>query len=273
MTDIGKLQRFDAEMRKRFGVRWAVPAPVPPEDRGEKLPEVQPEKRDQLIREAVTRPPLEKKAGTERKETPYDGLSSAQMVAVTQAQEKVRDYKRTHGIKGAGEYHEPEKTKPNRRENEFMLNLMILRNALVAFGPVVRERARRAGRTTWRDIRLMTRLCCKVQDQMLATMPASKDDYYRAYAEHGHYELQMNGPVRNRRVVLISDKYLAAICEAAMENDCCMCMREGNEIGSCLLRQALLEVAPPTEVLDGRWTRCEYREAAGQLIREEEVTV
>lgn len=234
MTDIGKLQRFDAEMRKRFGVRWAVPAPVPPEDRGEKLPEVQPEKRGQLMREALAGDPEPKAAEAPAK---------------------------------------PVRTKPNRRENEFMLNMMILRNALVAFGPVVRERARRAGKTTWRDIRLMTRLCCKVQDQMLATMPASKDDYYRAYAEHGHYELQMNGPVRNRRVVLISDKYLGAVCEAAMENDCCMCMREGNEIGSCLLRQALLEVAPPTEVLDGRWTRCEYREAAGQLIREEEVTV
>lgn len=234
MTDIGKLQRFDAEMRKRFGVRWAVPAPVPPEDRGEKPPEVRPEKRGQLIRETL--------AGAPR----------------TQAAEAPA---------------RPARTKPNRRENEFMLNLMILRNALVASGPVVRERARRAGKTTWRDIRLMTRLCCKIQDQMLATMPASKDDYYRAYAEHGHYELQMNGPVRNRRVVLISDKYLGAVCEAAMENDCCMCMREGNEIGSCLLRQALLEVAPPTEVLDGRWTRCEYREAAGQLIREEEVNV
>ena len=234
MTDIGRLQRFDAEMRKRFGVRWAVPAPVPPEDRGEQLPEVRPEKRGQLIREALAGDPEPKAAEAQAK---------------------------------------PARTKPNRRENEFMLNLMILRNALVAFGPVVRDRARRAGKTTWRDIRLMTRLCCKVQDQMLETMPASKDDYYRAYAEHGHYELQMNGPVRNKRVVLISDKYLGALCETAMENECLTCFLEGNEIGGCLLRQALLEVAPPTEVLDGRWTKCEYREAARQLIREEEVNV
>lgn len=266
MTDIGKLQRFDAEMRKRFGVRWAVPAPVPPEDRGEQPPEVQPEKRDQLIRET-----LNDMAGGNG--NPYYGLSSAQMVTVAQAQKEDRAFKLTHGVKRGTGYYEPGKMKPNRRENEFMLNLMILRNALVAFGPAIRERARRAGKTTWRDIRLMTRLCCKVQDEMLATMPASKDDYYKAYAKHGHYELQMDGPVRNRRVVLISDKYLGAVCEAAMENDCCMCMREGSEIGSCLLRQALLEVAPPTEVLDGRWTRCEYREAAGQLIREEEVQV
>ena len=58
--NLERLKRFDEEMRKRFGARWAPPAPVAPEDRGD------------------------------REET---------------------------------------RTKPNRLENEFMLNLMILRNA------------------------------------------------------------------------------------------------------------------------------------------------
>lgn len=237
MTDLEKLKRFDEEMRKRFGAQWAVPAPVPPEDRGEALPEIRPERRGQLIRETV------------------QGIR--------------RDPAKDSGTQKAG----PVRTKPNRRENEFMMNFMILRNALVAMGPDIRERARRAGKTTWRDIRLMTRLCCKVQGELLETMPAQKDDYYRTYSEHGHYELMLNGPIQNKRMVLISDKYLGALCEAAMENDCCMCMLEGNEIADCQLRQALLEVAPPKEVMDGKWTRCEYREAAGQLIRGQEVTV
>lgn len=208
MQDLDKLKRFDEQMRQRFGVRWAEPAPVAPEDRGEKQPESQ-----------------------------------------------------------------PEKEKPNRRENEFMLNLMILRNTLFTNGPAMKERARKAGKTVWRDLRLMTRLCEKLQDALLKTMPDSRGEYYRNYALHGHYELIMNGPIRNKRLILVSDKYMAAVCEEAMENACCMCMREGSEIGTCLLRQALLEVAPPTEVQDGKWRKCEYREAAGSLIREEDVTI
>lgn len=167
----------------------------------------------------------------------------------------------------------PVKTNPNRRENEFMLNLMILRNALVANGPAIMERARRAGKTTWRDLRLMTALVCKTQEQLIATMPPERDEYYTAYAMHGHYELAMNGPIRNKRLVLISDKHLGAVCEAAMTSECVMCMREGSEIGRCLLRQAMLEVAPPTELQDGKWQKCEYRDAAGALVKEEEIRI
>lgn len=202
--NLERLKRFDEEMRKRFGARWAPPAPVAPEDRGDR---------------------------------------------------------------------EEARTKPNRLENEFMLNLMILRNALVAMGPAIRERARRAGKTTWRDIRLMTRLVEKVQEQLILTMPVRRDDYYSSYAKHGHYELMINGPIRNKRMVLISDRYLGALCEAAMKTECCMCMREGSEISGCLLRQALLEVAPPKEVMDRKWRKCEYRDAAGKLIHGEEVDV
>lgn len=226
MTDLEKLQRFDQEMRKRFGVKWAPPVPVPPEDEDPAA-----DSREKALRF--------EKGATDR----------------------------------SSRYEEPERSRPNRKENELMLNLMILRNALVAYGPAARERAKRAGPTVWRDIRLMTVLVEKVQTALLRTMPQRRDEYYTTYAQHGHYELVMNGPIRGKRLVLISDKYLGAVCEAAMENECSLCMREGNEIGSCLLRQALLEVAPPTEVQDGKWRRCEYRRAASQLIRDEEVTI
>ena len=175
--------------------------------------------------------------------------------------------------KPAAEPVKPERTKPNRRENEFMMNMMVLRNTLMANGPAVKERAKRAGKYTWRDIRLMTRLVEKVQNAMLATMPKERDGYYMSYAQHGHYELMMNGPIRNTRMVLISDRSLGAVCEAAVTSECAMCMREGSEIGQCLLRKALLEVAPPTEIQDGRWRKCEYRDLAGQLLREESIEI
>lgn len=167
------------------------------------------------------------------------------------------------------------RTKPNRRENEFMMNLMILRNTLRTNAPSCRERARLAGKWIWRDIRLMLTLVDRIQTAMMRTMPEGRDDYYTAYAMHGHYELHMDGPVRTPRHVLISDRNLAAMAEAAMESECILCMREGNEIDRCMLREALLEVAAPTEVQadDGRIRKCEYRDAAGALVHGTEVTV
>ena len=173
----------------------------------------------------------------------------------------------------AGEVREPARTKPNRRENEFMLNLMVLRNTLKTNAPACRERAKAAGKWTWRDIRLMLALVNKVQSAMLRTMPESRDDYYAAYAMHGHYELHIDGPVRTPRMLLVTDKHLASLAEAAMKSECIMCMREGSEISQCELREALLESAVPTEYQEGKWKKCEYRDAAGQLVRGEDATI
>lgn len=166
-----------------------------------------------------------------------------------------------------------ERTNPNRSENEFMLNLMVLRNSLKRYAPACRSRAKRAGKWVWRDIRLLDSLVDKIQRQMLDTMPERREEYYLGYCRHGHYELVMNGPCRGSRYVLINDKHLAEITESAMEAECMMCFKEGSEIRSCLLRKALLEVAPPTELQDERWEKCEYREAARQVMNDEDVKI
>ena len=36
---------------------------------------------------------------------------------------------------------------------------------------------------------------------------------------------------------------------------------------------ALLETAVPTEIQEGRWEKCEYRDAAGKLVQGKDVTV
>lgn len=167
------------------------------------------------------------------------------------------------------------KTKPNKRENEFMLNLMILRNTLLRNAPACRERARLAGKWIWRDIRLATVLICRIQEALLRTMPSSREDYYIAYARHGHYELHIDGPIRTPRQLLVTDKHLGTICEAAMRSECILCIREGKEIDQCELREALLESAAPTNLESGDsiFRKCEYRDAAGKLIHGEDVNV
>lgn len=167
------------------------------------------------------------------------------------------------------------KTKPNKRENEFMLNLMVLRNTLMRNGPACQERAKLAGKWIWRDIRLATVLIDRIQEALLRTMPASREEYYTAYAHHGHYELHIDGPIRMPRQVLITDKHLGTICEAAMLSECIMCIREGNEIDHCELRDALLETAAPTAIQQGDspFRKCEYKDAASQLLHGKDVTL
>lgn len=214
-------------------------------------------------------------------EAPVPGQKNRDSSAVARAPEdRGADPEPRKGSAGKKQQETPEiperlKTKPNKRENEFMLNLMVLRNTLMRNAPACRERARLAGKWIWRDIRLATVLICRIQEALLKTMPQSRDDYYLAYAKHGHYELHINGPIQTPRQMLITDKYLATICEAAMESECLLCMREGNEIDRCKLRDALMESAVPTEIRDGDspFRRCEYRDAAGQLIHGNEVTI
>ena len=60
--------------------------------------------------------------------------------------------------------------------------------------------------------------------------------------------------------------------DAVIENECMMCLKDGKEINKCKIREALLEVGPPTEIIEDG-IGCEYRDVPGQLIRGEIVTV
>ena len=163
-----------------------------------------------------------------------------------------------------------ERTKPNKHENFFAMDLMILKNSLAVRSEAVRDRLKKVNKYAWRDLRLLISLTNRIQNQLLETMPESRMDYYSALARNGRYHLDIEGPIRQGRVVMISDIHLAQLCETVMENECIMCLRTGKEIENCPIRQALLEVAPPTEILEDK---CEYSNAAGQLIHGEDVTI
>ena len=169
---------------------------------------------------------------------------------------------------------EMRKKLPNKYENAFMMDMMILRNSLATRREKVRERLQEVNPNGWRDLQLMYSLVCRIQEQLMETMPESRQEYYATLARYGKYHLEMEGPLRPERHVLIGDKNLGAILDAVLENECVMCLKDGKEIEACLIRKALLEVGPPTEVLEGKnMIGCEYREVPGQLIRGEMVTV
>ena len=163
-----------------------------------------------------------------------------------------------------------ERTKPNKAENFFMMDLMILKNSLAVRGSAVEDRLKRVNKYAKRDLALLFALVHKIQSQLMQTMPESRWEYYSTLARNGRYHLDIDGPIRQGRTVLISDINLASLCEAVMESECVMCLKTGKEVENCPIRQTLLEVSPPTEFLD---YRCEYADAAGQLINGKDVTI
>ena len=167
-----------------------------------------------------------------------------------------------------------EKKAPNAGENALMMQLMVLRNALASHGEAVRERLKGTP-NAWRDLRLLLRLVTKTQERLLDTMPDRRAAYYWNLAQHARVVVELPGPAKKGRFIMIDEKKLAAITEAAMCGECAMCMREGRDVKRCLIREALLEVAPPKDVRDGHTLAfgCEYRGIASALVNEEELTM
>lgn len=156
---------------------------------------------------------------------------------------------------------------PGRAEHQFLTDTMILRNSLAHYGEAVRDRLRTYGyRWGWRDVRLMMSLLNRIQDRLLATMPAKRQAYYDRLATAGIYRVEMAGP-SDKRYVWADAEDLAALTEAAMMTECAMCVREGRELRECRLRGALLALAPPKEAEpDGPFATCGYRSVASSLI-------
>lgn len=163
---------------------------------------------------------------------------------------------------------------PDRQEHKWMCDTMVARNALVAFGPAVRERLRPLYPGCWRDMRLIEALLDKLQRQMMETMPPRRREYYQRLAGEGVHRVDFPNPVRTRDWVLADADDLGALTEAAMTSQCAMCVMMGSEIKRCRMRSALLSLAPlKTADENDRFAECEYRRIASQLVKGEEVSI
>lgn len=168
---------------------------------------------------------------------------------------------------------EQERTPPNKFENNFMIDLMLLRNALRVRGPKVKERLKKVNKHAARDLGLLFSLVDRLQVQLASTMPASRDEYYTILARNGRYHLTVDGPIRQGHTVLVTDTNLAYLCEVAVEQECLTCLRDGSEIRQCPLRKALMEIAPAMEMKADPGERCEYANVHRQLMHGEDVTI
>lgn len=192
--------------------------------------------------------------------------TSAMAAAIAEA-EKIRKEARERQESG------PERTPPNKYENHFMIDLMVLRNALKTRGEKSKARLKRVNKHAERDLGLLFSLVDRLQQQMVSTMPENRDEYYSVMARNGRYHLDIDGPIRQGHTVIITDKNLAYLLDAVIEQECLMCLRDGSEIKKCPLRTVLLEVAPAMDIQADPVARCEYREVHHHLINGEDVTI
>lgn len=165
----------------------------------------------------------------------------------------------------------PAPSPPDRRENRFMTNLMVVLHTILSDRDAAEKRLKEYGyKNVRRDIGLLVYLVDKLQREMLETMPERRLNYYARMAKEAQIVIDFPGAVPRGRHLLVEVRDLAAITEAAMRSECVLCMRDGREVKNCRLREALITVAPPSE-----WSRtgCEYRNPASQLIQGEDVTI
>lgn len=163
-----------------------------------------------------------------------------------------------------------EKTNPNRAENRFQTNLMVLMHTLLSDRDAYVKRVTAYGDGRWarRDTGLLISLVDRLQQTLLKTMPEKRIDFYRRMTREAQIVISWPGPAKTSREILIDAEDLGAIAEAAMTGVCAMCLKEGRDVKRCRLREALMVIAPPAKVSG---FTCEYRDPALALDLGEEI--
>ena len=120
------------------------------------------------------------------------------------------------------------KSQPNRYENRYMLNMMVVLHTLVSDREVIERRLRPWYPEIRRDLGLLIYLTKKIQEELMTTFPDKRNAYYQRMAEVGEMVIDMPGAVPRGRHVLMDVTDAAAMAEAAMRGECAMCMRDGD---------------------------------------------
>lgn len=157
----------------------------------------------------------------------------------------------------------------NRRENEFFIQLLLMRNNLYSNADDVKERLKDFP-GDWRDLKLILKLGEKIQNHLSSTIPSDKLVRYKQLVEIGRYTLEFPGASPKGRYKLMDVDDLSHLAEAAIKGQCGLCMAEGRDVKRCPLREALLVVAPPAKISA---VGCEYRHVAGDLEAGREVAI
>lgn len=114
----------------------------------------------------------------------------------------------------------------------------------------------------WRQYRLVESALTSLIAGLYDTMPAKQVLRVEHMMQHGEVKIDLAPVAKNTLGYLtVHENDLAVIATAAMQGECAMCIKDGDEIKKCPLRKALWEIATPDELPK---FGCRYR--AGALV-------
>lgn len=112
----------------------------------------------------------------------------------------------------------------------------------------------------WRQYRLIESTLHKLLGDMYQTMTVKSLQRIQNMMRHGEVKINI-APIERHALgyVTVHEKDLALIVTAAMQGECAMCIKDGDDVKKCQMRKALWEMLPPDEI--PRFG-CPYRENA-----------
>ncbi len=110
----------------------------------------------------------------------------------------------------------------------------------------------------WRQYRLIESTLHKLLGDVYQTMTVKSLQRMKNMMQYGEVKISI-APIERHALgyVTVHEKDLALVVTKAMQGECAMCIKDGDDVKKCPLRKALWEMLPPDEI--PRFG-CPYRE-------------
>lgn len=147
---------------------------------------------------------------------------------------------------------------PTSRETRSIEMIAVLDARLGNDRPYLEKRLRSVP-DLYRQWRIAETAVCKIVDGIYDTLPEKTLMRIRKIFNNGEVIVRPKGGLtkdNDTAIVLAED--LRLLAETARKSECAICMKSGKDIKRCKLRESLMRVSPPKEVLDENSSLCEY---------------
>lgn len=114
----------------------------------------------------------------------------------------------------------------------------------------------------WRDYRIAVKAAERAIDKLYDIVPESTLKHMVDVAEHCEIYIKPKGAVQSVTAQVVQNSDLIYLINAAMKDNCAMCVEDCIGVKKCKLRKALQNIAPPNKLMASGV--CPYRDVAAQ---------
>lgn len=101
----------------------------------------------------------------------------------------------------------------------------------------------------WRQYRMIQSALHRLLGDMYHTMTVKSLQRIKNMMQYGEVKINI-APIERHALgyMTVHEKDLSVLTTAAMQGECAMCIKDGDEVKKCDLRKALHEIVPPEEI-------------------------